>query len=320
MSSEVAKGYDDVATKLGARTIEERKKSPTIHLRFFNNWIKSYLIDKYCPNNPIIFDCACGKGGDIPKYRLKNPKYVIFGDISEESFHAVREKIPKDRRETYKWASTFIIGDIFGCNILETLIPGVQFDISSCQMALHYAFGSPDNARQSIENLTHQLQPGGYILITTLNACRIVKQFLDVKDQKGIANSLFSMEREFDLDDIPPFGAKYYFELEQSVAHIPEFLVHPKVLIELFKEKNCELIEMCPFHDFYHKSVQSRGKPFQLFLELLNKTGLENADMTPEEWNIIDLYSFYVFQKHGEPNQNNPTVIPNNHEPYEIKI
>ncbi|EAY11213.1 mRNA capping enzyme, large subunit family protein [Trichomonas vaginalis G3] len=306
----VADGYNLTKTT----SLKERAESSTFHLREFNNWVKSWLILKYCPQqNANILDLACGKGGDIPKYKLKNPAFIAFADISDES---VKECYRKYKPLSDKIKAQFIIGDSFNCN-LKSLLPKITFHYSSCQFALHYAFKSQEMAEKAVANLTDQLLPGRYISITTVNACRLVRLFRERYDRyppgdetsDTISNDLYLAKRNFDLKNIPPFGAGYIFYLKNAVNSIEEYLVHPKVLIDLFKAKNCELVYNKGFQEFYYEACNSNPEAKDLYIKLLTKKtkDFSGAAMTYSEWDIIWLYSIFVFVKSGDP-----TEIPKN--------
>ena len=310
-------GYDRIA--LEYHTLEERQDSLTIHLRHFNNWIKSALIDDYCPKNgSSILDLACGKGGDIPKLALKYPSKIFFADISEESLKQVVNRLLKRK---LKFKSSFIVGDSFKNDILP-IFNNTMFHFSICQFALHYSFINEEVAKTAIKNLTNNLYPGGKVIITTLNAPKLVRIFreqekkgLNEEDKCIVKNSVFYMKRLFDInEEIPLFGAEYIFNLDQSVDETPEYLVHPQLLINLFLENDLELYEMYSFHDYYNYCIKNRPEKKKLFYDLLRKAdrnhrdkdGIHNAEMSDDEWFVCGLYSLYVFQKKGEL----PPIIP----------
>lgn len=57
--------------------LERRKASPILHLREFNNWIKSVLISKYCPRDAVVLDFCGGKSGDRIKFELAGARHVV---------------------------------------------------------------------------------------------------------------------------------------------------------------------------------------------------------------------------------------------------
>lgn len=285
--------YDSVA--VNTMTVEERQGSRTIHLRQFNNWIKSVLIARYCPSpHASILDMACGKGGDIPKWKRKDPNQFVFGDISPESLLKAYEKYASVKCPTRAF---FLCGDIFKCDLKQFIPSDLHFHISSCQMAFHYSFKTEELARSAVRNLCERLVSGGYVLLTIPNACRIVKLLREKAPETRISNELFFIERNFELDNIPMFGAEYIFHLVESVPPCPEYLVHPEVMKALFREYNCKCVEEMEFHKYYSHALEHMPDMKMLFLELLERLEMDNAAMTKEEWDIISLYSCYVFQK-----------------------
>jgi hypothetical protein len=161
-------------------------------------------------------------------------------------------------------------------------------------------------ARKAIENLCVRLLPGGVVILTVLNACRLVKQFRSISPETVINTPICTIERRFDIENVPTFGAEYTFLLQGAVegagsTGLPEYLIHPAVLTSLFEECGCTLVETMPFHRYYHDTLQNYPQSKRLFYDLLSRYGFENADMTQDEWNVISYYSFYVFRKGGVP-------------------
>lgn len=297
ISTIVSSKYDEVTDQRG--TVKSTKNSRIPHLSIFNNWIKSCLIAKFCPSqNATIFDCGCGKGGDIRKLSMKRPEHVIMADVSLGS---LQENYNRYLGMNSQFQVTYIVGDCFSCNITE-LLPDINFHFSQCQFALHYSFRTEELARNAIRNLCLPLHPGGHVVITTTDACRIVKEFMKKPDEPFLQNNLFKTERKFDLNDIPMFGAEIIFDLAESVFSTPEYLVHPQVIKALFKEFDMELVESKTFHQFYNEAINEEfGKDKKLYAQIISKRNeFELAEMTQEEWDIIDLYKYYIFKKNGE--------------------
>ncbi|EAX90075.1 mRNA capping enzyme, large subunit family protein [Trichomonas vaginalis G3] len=286
---------------------KERLQSQTLHLRHFNNWIKSSLINKYCSPYSIVLDLASGKGGDISKWIHKAPAHIVFADIAKES---MKECYKKYYKYSDSLLGTFIVGDTFGCK-LNKLVPDMKFNIASCQFALHYAFESYEKASQAIENLCSQLLPGGYLLITTINAFRLVDLFREQEAKGGtqeqkrkISNSVFSAVRHFDFEpSIPAFGAGYVFYLNESVGHVKEYLIHSVVLDQLCAVQGMSPVASYGFHEFYNTVLNNPEFDAEkdLFYNTLKRQqgGLQLAEMTEDEWFVCGLYSFYVYQKQG---------------------
>jgi mRNA (guanine-N7-)-methyltransferase len=302
MSTIVTRSYDFLAEH--DLSLEDRQNSKIIHLRLFNNWIKSVLIDRFCPQpNARVFDCACGRGGDIPKWKRKDVNSYVFGDISLEALKLACEKYSEVRSPSQ---AIFLRGNIFACDIVQWIPSGWDFHISSCQFALHYAFETEQLAGQAIGNLCQCLVPGGTVILTVVDACRLVKQFQSIPTETVIKSSICTIERHFDLDDIPIFGAKYRFLLEGAVegagaSGVPEFLIHPEVLKTLFENYGCTLYETMSFHGFYHSMLLNYPGAKRLFIDLVMRQDLYNPDMTREEWDVISYYSYFVFRKGGDP-------------------
>lgn len=276
--SATARAYDGIAR--GMQTMRDRQHSPTIHLRHFNNWIKSVLIERFCPQpNATIFDLACGKGGDISKWKLKNPNEWLFADISFESLKRAYERY---RMTSSPSRAIFLGGDCFACSVERWIPKELEWHIASCQFALHYAFKDEALARNAVANLCARLVPGGYVLLTVPNACRIVKLLREAPGAR-VENSLFFIERHFDLENIPMFGAEYVFYLVKSVDECAEYLVHPDVLESIFAENRCQLVETMDFHRYYHDMLNCFPKSKLLFSSLLARVGEANAGVTQEE-------------------------------------
>ena len=154
----VSRSYDGIARAQGGVSVKDRQNSLIIHLRQFNNWIKSVLIDRFCPSpNATVFDCACGKGGDIPKWKLKEPNEFVFGDISIDSLQYAYIKYQSVQS---KCRSFFIGGDTFSCDLSKLIPNDIKFHISSCQFAFHYCFRTEQLARSAPCSLAQQAVKG----------------------------------------------------------------------------------------------------------------------------------------------------------------
>jgi len=279
-------------------SIRMRNQCPILHLRDYNNWVKSSVIDHFCPfPNAVILDLACGKGGDIPKFRLKNPSQMVFADCSLKSLERAFEKFQK-MSDSCK--ATFIHGDSFG-NDITKVFTGLKFHFASCQFALHYSFKAFDTAYCAVRNLCSCVHEGGYCFITIPNSLKLVELFRE--HGRFFQNSVLQLKCNFDPNNpIPPFGAGYNFTLAESVDDLEEFLVHPKVLTSLLKEFNFDLVKKSGFHEYYQECLD-KPEMKSLFHRLLEIGNFEATKMTKDEWFVCGLYSLFVFKKRGEPTE-----------------
>ena len=237
----VARHYSD---RQGQST-QERKRSDILQLRELNNWVKSSLISQFTRPGDYVLDLACGKGGDLPKWKEAGVGFYCGVDIAVES-------VRKDARERYNRAryafpAALLVADAFEAPLGRALQPHAPFDVVSCQFALHYAFSSERRARRALQNVAEALAPGGAFVGTTLDADVLVRK-LRARPGMRIANQVFSCvfgprfaSKALDAG-ASPFGLEYRFTLADAVEDVPEYLVHRPTLVQLAREYGLHLV------------------------------------------------------------------------------
>jgi len=178
-----------------------------------------------------------------------------------------------------------------------------DFNLVSCQFALHYAFESQQQAEQLLHNISCKLQPGGVFIGTIPSANRIVERVQVAPDRLKFGNQFYSVQFE-EAGKFPLFGAKYTFHLEDAVESVPEFLVHFETLENLAKKVGLKLEQKSNFADFFKNATKSN-------LEQLTRmrSGL-TSPISKEHWEIINLYTAFVFRKQGDPKSNKHQNVP----------
>ncbi|KND04978.1 mRNA (guanine-N7)-methyltransferase [Spizellomyces punctatus DAOM BR117] len=269
---------------------DRRKDSPILHLKNFNNWIKSILISKYAHRGFHVMDFCCGKGGDLLKWSKAGIRHLVGVDIAAVSIEQAQERYTQGRGNRFQ--ATFFAADCFGVSIYDKLPPGHKLDLVSCQFALHYSFESEAKARIGLENITKSLKTGGHFIGTIPNAYWIVKR-LRAADGLSFGNSILTVA--FDQrDDYPRFGHKYWFELKDAIDNCPEYLLHFPTFEKLALEYGLELEYKKPFHEIFQEESQNEQHRNLLYrMNVVNDEGTISAD----EWEVAGLYIAFAFRK-----------------------
>ncbi|KAL4462063.1 hypothetical protein ABPG74_000908 [Tetrahymena malaccensis] len=345
----VQSGYE----KKEALTVLTRSVLETAELRNFHNWIKSVIIKKYSDEMKqiikkkedlrtesgqlFVMEIACGQGGDLKKWLHADIGLYVGVDISFNSLKEasrrtkdIMEKLPphwnyKKFKYGFYQKDGSAPSDEFWKHIHDKEKEQDKqkrffFDVVSCQMAMHYMFGSEQHARNFFSNATNRLNDQGYLLVTCSDSNAIVKKMrsrgqLDSNNNKYVfGNKYFSMA--FENLNFPvgkPYGLKYEFYLQDAVGekdettgqikYTPEYLVELNNLSKLAMEYSLVVKENLNFIEFYKNY---RNKFGYLFKSMgLDKFSNDHPSIDPELWEISHCYRVIVFQKVDLANRDN---------------
>ncbi|KAJ3010538.1 mRNA cap guanine-N7 methyltransferase [Thoreauomyces humboldtii] len=269
---------------------ERRQESPILHLKNFNNWVKSILINKYTRRGDCALDLCCGKGGDLLKWSKAQISQLVACDIADVSVEQARQRFGQGRGN--RFGATFFAADCFATPIQEMFPKDCRINTVSCQFALHYSFETEEKARIAMRNITSNLQPGGTFIGTIPNAYWIVKQ-LRAAEGLSFGNSVLKIKFE-QKDSYPRFGHKYWFELKDAIDDCPEYLLNFPTLVSLAEEYGMELLYKKSFHDLFEE--ESRNPQYR---DLLNRMRVMNEEgtMSADEWEVAGLYLAFAFRK-----------------------
>mmetsp|Transcript_36111 Transcript_36111/g.60880 ORF Transcript_36111/g.60880 Transcript_36111/m.60880 type:complete len:338 (+) Transcript_36111:151-1164(+) len=279
---------------------QQRQKSPIFHLRLLNNWIKSVLIHRYTERNARVLDLACGKGGDLPKWRKANIEYYCGIDIAKESVKShARNRYNKDN---YPFPAHLMCVDAFQVD-LKPLVPHPgTYDLCSCQFAFHYSFATEARARQTLKNVSSLLRPGGYFIGTTPDANVIVK---NLRASKGLSfgNGCYKVEfseTHADKAFLEAFGNEYNFTLTDAVDGVAEYLVPFRTLEEMAKEEGLALELRANFHDFFcERRHDPEAEALLRQMKVLEDPATQSS-ITADEWEASRIYIVFAFRKVAE--------------------
>ncbi|KAI8912673.1 guanine-N(7)-methyltransferase domain-containing protein [Gorgonomyces haynaldii] len=262
----------------------EREESVIVHLKKFNNWIKSVLISQFVTKHDKVLDLACGKGGDLLKWKNGRIKELFGCDISEVSVDQARRRYAN----SFAFKATFHAVDCFSLDFRK-IVPVDTFDLVSCQFALHYAFESEERALIALENVSRSLIRGGHFIGTIPNSNWLVKKLRSVEGLE-FGNSIYKVV--FDQkDSYPIFGHRYRFILEDAIDDCPEYLIHQPTLVRLAKKCSLELIHITPFHEFFHQNWKEHYEVFK------RMRVLGDDPFPDDDWEAIGIYSCFAFKK-----------------------
>ena len=268
------------------QNLEQRRQSPIYNLRCLNNFVKSTLIQTLTKKDDRVMDLACGKGGDLGKFKKAEIGYYCGIDIALESVR--RDAIQRYNKGDYTFPATFIAGDAFVHDLEDVLGEKVNglFDVVSCQFAIHYSFSTEKRARKAFENISKALRPGGHFVGTTVDSNVLVR---NLRQTDGLLFGNDVIEVNFDekhckKEFLPPgFGIEYSFTLEDAVTDCKESLVPFVTFAELAKEYDLEIMRWTNFHQYVHEmlNLPKEGKyrsVHELWLHLMQPPGGSPAD------------------------------------------
>lgn len=261
-SNVVASHYNTLEEK----GLAERQRSRILHMRNYNNWIKSTLINEYITRirdasklgAPLrVLDMCCGKGGDLYKWEKAHITHLICTDIAAVSVEQCEARYATlSERHLHGGGGCgggkFFTAEFFACDATRTRLrnqyadPSVELNLVSCQFAFHYCFESLQQAECMIKNAAECLRTGGYFIGTIPDAFEIVRRQrlasgASTAAATSFGNEVFEIGFLCDTDEPPLFGGKYNFKL-QGVVDCPEFLVHFPLLVKLARKFGLQLV------------------------------------------------------------------------------
>ena len=266
-------------------------------MREFHNFIKSVLIYNYCSPKRFnrntnttkltVLDIGGGRGGDILKFYHPRVSNYVGIEVDFENINApfpngaiarynkFKQRYPYFPKMTFIHADAGLPlkGDIqkrsLGNMKLEnkelidkTFSKKEQFDVLSCQFAVHYLFEDDKKLDNFCNNINDNLKKGGYFIFTLFDGDKLLKLLSDkltftsyYTDEEGKREKLFEIIRKFPIEE------KEFNKTGLSVDvlmtwindnHLTEYLVTPSYLIKTMKKKcNAVLIESDGFDNFH---------------------------------------------------------------------
>ena len=312
------------------KDVEAEKGQLVESLREYHNRIKSYLFRQVTESlrsnrkDRVIdlLDIACGKAGDLPKWRESRINYVLGIDYSKDGLiDEEKGAFTRMRQNTdaypvsfgFAWGDSrkFINNGDAGLDqvnkqvLREYLSVGTEargpysFDLVSCQFAIHYFMSDQATIDSVLHNVAFNLKIGGYFIGTTLNGRQVFDALLKDTQIKGEKEKqvIWSIDKDYTSDTFEPFGQQIKaYNISIGGDPIPEYLVNFDYLVERAKQHDLEVVTSSEV-----KGLEGIGS-FETLYETILKTSKPKSQvlikkMSKEEKIYSYMNHYFVFKK-----------------------
>jgi SAM-dependent methyltransferase len=317
--------------------------------RSFHGWVKSILIYSTCEQTrenrdgkkhlKSVLDIGCGRGGDIMKwYHCRVGEYVgtdpdnevLFGSLDSAMvrYNENKNKFPGFTRMTFIQADARTpLNSTMQEKTLTNMSPdnkklidkvfskGKQFDVISCQMALHYFFDNKNSVANFAETVNTYLKKDGLFICTTVDAKQLMNLLAGnpsytsyYTDDDGSRRIFFEILKKFegDLKDEPGQAVDIHMDwISMDNVYLTEYLVTPKLLIRTMEKAGCVLVDTDLFANTYNMNKEwftevidheENPKNKKYYKDVAKFYGdLKGVDKESKIWN--DLFRYYTFKK-----------------------
>jgi SAM-dependent methyltransferase len=267
---------------------QRRSNSSTIGLQRYHNFIKrnGLLVpaSKGFPSktHSTILDLACGKGGDLPKWKDVNAECVVGTDIARDNLENPNDgacvrynemcNLAKSRKETVP--KVFFFQADSGENVVDQIknrndkssdlfrnlwydlkgdktgffpafsYPENRFSIVSLQFALHYFWESSSSLTNLIENVSSNIRTDGVFVGCCFNGNRVMGL---LKDQDSVEASkgnrlLWKITKRYTETEMPVGDKSIGLPIEVFMSSINK--THREYLVNFGYLKN--ILERVP--------------------------------------------------------------------------
>ena len=258
------------------------------NLRKFHNYIKRHLIVSNSKdiNAKYLLDIACGRGGDMQKWKEANLKYIFAFDSHKESIvnkssdgaiYRLKELLRYTKMPFIKFHNLNILDkDILTTinklekynNLNKNKLNNFNglYDIVSCQFAFHYFSKNNDSLNHVFNTISNKLKPGGLFIGTATDGDKI-KKILALGDVDIPLLTLLNVNESDYIFNIKTNKniRKTYFELQgESLEH---YLLK-KNFTEIALKHDLEVIEIKSFNEWYDKKFNLNT--YEMVISFLN--------------------------------------------------
>ena len=265
--------------KLNKKSLDRTDKD--FQLYKFNNFIKTFLYEKYVATGDKVLDLAGGRGGDL--YKLQHSDYIlhinVVNQVLEEAqrrYEGMRDKKPN---------IDFLQFDLLGNNVskiqkIKNSKKISKFDVITCQFAFHYMCKSKETIDFILDIIANNIKDNGYFLMTGYNGKKIHTMFKEFhyKDFEYKKTRFAKIIPKYDTSKkFENYGQSISVWVEKIGLFQDEYLINSEYIIKQLKKRNIELVEQVSFED---------------------KVGeFTGGSISSEEIEYIQYHNYFVFQR-----------------------
>jgi ribA/ribD-fused uncharacterized protein len=243
----------------------------------FHNKIKEGLYQSTIKKGDTLLELAVGRANDLHKWRKTKPSKIVGIDLSRGNLEGVRQgacvRYLQENAKEKLPPALFIEGNMTQpllqqdnrylkmldkqepapTEYLQKFVGLTEFDVISCQFAIHYACESEETFRTFVGNLTRHGK--GMFFGTCMDGQSVYSLLLGKEGHIFRSNDRVFGEFTKDYADgdgwTEEFGKAIHVKLESFERPTKEYLVPFGKVTEILKENGFELIESTLFRDEY---------------------------------------------------------------------
>lgn len=254
----------------------------------FHNRIKDDLYRTAVKRGDMLLELAVGRANDLHKWRKTQPSKVVGIDLSKGNIEGARQgacvRYLKEAAKSKLPPALFIEGDMTQpileqdnryikmldkrepapTEYLQKFVGLTEFDVVSCQMAMHYACASEETFRAFVGNLTRMGK--GLFFGTCMDGQAVYSLLLGktgymfrAQTERGPGQVFGEFTKEYADGEgwTEEFGKAITVKLESFEKPEKEYLVPFGRVTEILKENGYELVASTPFRDHYATQTQT---------------------------------------------------------------
>jgi ribA/ribD-fused uncharacterized protein len=300
---------DDVTEDMYYSTEVKRPMRVFQDVYGFHLGIKDAMYKSYLHKNDFLLELAVGRGGDLPKWRRIRPSLVVGMDLSLNNlaspiggaaarYVTLLQENPSQtlppvlfiqgdmtKRPLFEQEDKYMAilrGDHSANTDYLKKFEGVyQFNVLSCQFALHYACESEETFREFAQNVRDACKEGGTFFGTCSDGRSIYSLLLGKRTHRFVTGDQWAGEYTKEYSDVgesegipadDTFGMPVTVFLESFEKPAKEYLVPFKKVAEIMKEMGFDLVESKTFKEIYSEQRAVTLTPEEQLFSSLNRT------------------------------------------------